>query len=99
MICGGTIGRVVPRGTRLDADLGIVMPLREFAPKAVEPPKQDWTNVALVAAAVSCIASPLLGASNTGWNAVVVVMALNIWSSSISYYALALVGRRDQPTA
>ena len=96
MICGGTIGRVVPKGTRLDADLGIVMPLREFVPKAVEPPRPDWTNVALVAAVVSCIGSPLLGASSAGWNAVAIVMALNIWSSSISYYALALIGRREQ---
>jgi hypothetical protein len=61
----------------------------------VEQPPQDWTNVALVAAVVSCFATPLLGAQSVGWSAVVVVMALNIWSSSISYYALALVGRRE----
>ena len=96
MVCGGRIGRVLPSGTQLNLDLGIVLPLREFVPKAAEPPKQDWTNVALAAAAVSCIAAPLLGASSAGWNAVAVVMALNIWSSSITYYALALVGRREQ---
>jgi hypothetical protein len=44
---------------------------------------------------VSCFATPLLGASSAGWSAVAVVMALNIWSSSISYYALALVGRQE----
>ena len=72
-----------------------MLPKREFQPPAMEPP-QDWTNVALVAAVVSCFATPLLGASSAGWSAVAVVMALNIWSSSISYYALALVGRREQ---
>ncbi len=97
-LCGGQIGRVVPSAVRLDADLGVALPLRDFVPKAVELPRQDWTNVVLVAAAVSCIAAPVLGASNTGWNAVAVVMALNIWSSSITYYALALVGR-EQRTA
>jgi hypothetical protein len=92
--CGGRIGRVVPLGTQLNLDFGIVLPKRETQPLAVEPP-QDWTNVALVAAMVSCFATPLLGASSVGWSAVAVVMALNIWSSSISYYALALVGRRE----
>ena len=98
-VCGGQIGRVVPSAVRLDVDLGVALPLRDFVPKAVEPPKQDWTNVALVAAAVSCFAAPVLGATNAGWNAVAVVMALNIWSSSVSYYALAIVGRREQHTA
>jgi hypothetical protein len=94
-VCGGQIGRIVPNAVRLDVDLGVVMPLRDLVPKAVVPPRQDWTNVALVAAAVSCFAAPLLGAANAGWNAVAVVMALNIWSSSITYYALALVGRPE----
>jgi hypothetical protein len=94
-LCGGQIGRVVPNAVRLDVDLGVITPLRDFVPEAVEPPKQDWTNVALVAAAVSCFAAPVLGASNAGWNAVAVVMAMNIWSSSVSYYALAIVGRGD----
>ena len=98
-LCGGQIGRVVPNAVRLDVDLGVVLPLRDFVPKPVELPKQDWTNVALVAAAVSCFAAPVLGAANAGWNAVAVVMALNIWSSSITYYALALVGRHEQRTA
>ena len=101
-ICGGRIGRVVS-GTQLNLDFGIVLPRREIQPPPAEQPPQDWTNVALVAAMVSCFATPLLGASNVGWSAVVVVMALNIWSSSISYYALALVGRREnqqqQPVA
>src|SRR5688572_15670290 len=92
--CGGRIGRVVS-GTQLNLDFGIVLPRREIPPPPVEQPPQDWTNVALVAAVVSCFATPLLGAQSVGWSAVVVVMALNIWSSSISYYALALVGRRD----
>ena len=86
----------MPNVVRLDADLGIKMPLREAVPKVEEPPPPDWTNIALVAAAVSCFATPFLGASSAGWNAVVVIMALNIWSSSISYYALALVGRRER---
>jgi hypothetical protein len=97
-VCGGRIGRVVPSAVRLDVDLGVIRPLRDFVPKPAEPLRQDWTNVALVAAAVSCIAAPLLGASSAGWNAVMVIMALNIWSSSISYYALALVGRGEQRT-
>src|SRR5262245_16061744 len=84
LYCGGQIGRIVPHTVRLDTDLGIVRPLREVVPPAPEPPVQDWTNVALVAAAVSCFAAPLLGASSAGWSAVMVVMALNIWSSSIS---------------
>jgi len=75
------------------------MPKREIVPQVPEPPPQDWTNIALIAAAVSCFGAPLLGASSAGWNAVAVVMALNIWSSSISYYALALVGRREQKPA
>lgn len=94
-VCGGRIGRVVPHGTQLNLDFGIVLPRREIPPPIVEQAPQDWTNVALVAAVVSCFATPLLGASSVGWSAVVVVMALNIWSSSISYYALALVGRRQ----
>lgn len=92
--CGGRIGRVLPVGTQLNLDFGIVLPRREIQPPLAEPP-QDWTNVALIAAVVSCFATPLLGAASVGWSAVAVVMALNIWSSSISYYALALVGRRD----
>jgi len=94
--CGGRIGRVVANNVQLNLDLGVVLPKREFVPPAAEAPPQDWTNIALVAAAVSCIGAPLLGASSAGWNAVAVVMALNIWSSSISYYALALVGRREK---
>ena len=95
--CGGRIGRMVPSSVRLDADLGIVMLRREVVPQAlVEPPPQDWKAIALVAAAVSCVAAPLLGAASAGWSAFMVVMALNIWSSSISYYALVLVGRREQ---
>jgi len=100
-VCGGRIGRVVS-GTQLNLDFGIVLPRREIQPPVVEQSPQDWTNVALVAAMVSCFATPLLGASSVGWSAVAVVMALNIWSSSISYYALALVGRREhhqQPVA
>ena len=92
--CGGRIGRVVS-GTQLNLDFGVVLPRREIQPPPVLEPPQDWTNVALVAAVVSCFATPLLGASSAGWSAVVVIMALNIWSSSISYYALALVGRRE----
>ena len=98
--CGGSIGRLVPSSVRLDADIGIVWPRREIVPPVVvEPLPQDWKGVALVAAAVSCIAAPLLGAANAGWSAFMVVMALNIWSSSISYYALALVGRREPRAA
>jgi hypothetical protein len=93
-VCGGRIGRVVS-GTQLNLDFGIVLPRREIQPPPAEQHPQDWTNVALVAAMVSCFATPLLGASSVGWSAVAVVMALNIWSSSISYYALALVGRRE----
>lgn len=93
-VCGGRIGRVVPLGTQLNLDFGIVLPRREVVSPIVEQP-QDWTNVALVAAVVSCFATPLLGASTAGWSAVVVIMALNIWSHSISYYALALIGRRE----
>jgi hypothetical protein len=94
-LCGGRIGRVVP-GTQLNLDFGIKLPRREIQPPPVEQqPPRDWTNVALVAAVVSCLATPLLGASSAGWSAVVLIMALNIWSSSISYYALALVGRRE----
>ena len=96
--CGGRIGRVVP-GTQLNLDFGIVLPRREIQPRPVQEPPPDWTNVALVAAVVSCFATPLLGASSAGWSAVVVIMALNIWSSSISYYALALVGRREHEYA
>jgi hypothetical protein len=96
LVCGGRIGRVVPSAVRLDVSLGTVMPLREFVPKAPGQPREDWTNVALVAAAVSCIGAPLLGVSNAGWNTVMAIMALNIWSSSISYYALAIVGRSKQ---
>ena len=98
MICGGRIVRVAPSGTRLDVDLRGGPLLRDMVAQVAEPPRRDWTNVALVAAAVSCIASPLLGASSTE-NAVAVVMALNIWSSSVSYYALALVGRSEQHMA
>lgn len=95
--CGGQIGRLVPSSVRLDADLGIAMPRSEVAPQVVvEPPPQDWKAVALVAAAVSGVAAPLLGVANAGWSAFTVVMALNIWSSSITYCALALVGRREQ---
>lgn len=93
--CGGRIGRMVPSVVRLDADLGIVLPLRNAIPKAAEPPPRDWTNIALVAAAVSCVAVPLLGASSAGWSIIATIMALNIWSSSISYYALLLAGKRE----
>ena len=93
--CGGRIGRVVPVGTQLNLDFGVVLPRRDIQPPPMEQLPQDWTNVALVAAVVSCFATPLLGASSAGWSAVVVIMALNIWSSSISYYALALVGRGE----
>jgi len=93
--CGGRIGRVVPAEAQLNLDFGIVLPRREVQPPRVEEAPRDWTNVALVAAMVSCFATPLLGASSAGWSAVAVIMALNIWSSSISYYALALVGRRE----
>jgi hypothetical protein len=95
VVCGGRIGRVVANNAQLSLDLGIVLPRREIAAPMVEQPR-DWTNVALVAALVSCFATPLLGASSAGWSAVAIVMALNIWSSSISYYALALVGRHQQ---
>lgn len=95
LTCGGRIGRIVPSAVRLDADLGIVMPRRQVVAQVAEQPTPDWTNICLVAAVVSCIGAPLLGASSAGWSAVMVVMALNIWSSSISYYALALVGRRN----
>ena len=95
-VCGGRIGRVVSSNMQLSLDLGIVLPRREIITAPVVEQSRDWTNVALVAALVSCFAAPLLGASRAGWNAVAVVMALNIWSSSISYYALALVGRREQ---
>ena len=94
IVCGGRIGRVVPANMQLNLDFGIVLPRREIVAPIVEQPR-DWTNVALTAAVVSCFATPLLGASSAGWSAVAVVMALNIWSSSISYYALALVGRQE----
>jgi hypothetical protein len=86
---------MVPTVVRLDADLGVVMPLRDAVPKPVEAPPRDWTNVALVGAAASCVAAPLLGASGAGWNVIAMIMAINIWSSSISYYALMLAGKRE----
>ena len=98
--CGGPIGRLVPTTVRLDADLGVVMLRREVVPQApVEPAPRDWKAVALVAAAVSCVAAPLLGSANAGWTAFMVIMALNIWSSSVSYYALAIVGQPKQLAA
>ena len=97
--CNGPIGRLVPNTVRLDADLGVVMLRREVIPPVVVLPPRDWKSVALVAAAVSCVAAPMLGAANAGWSAFMVIMALNIWSSSISYYALAIVGRREPQPA
>lgn len=97
--CNGPIGRLVPNTVRLDADLGVVMLRREVIPPVVVMPPRDWKSVALVAAAVSCVAAPMLGAANAGWSAFMVIMALNIWSSSISYYALAIVGRREPQAA
>jgi hypothetical protein len=41
------------------------------------------------------VAVPLLGASSAGWSIIATIMALNIWSSSISYYALLLAGKRE----
>lgn len=87
---------MVPNVVRLDADLGIVLPLRDVVPKAAEPPPRDWTNVALVAAAVSCVVVPLTGASSASWTVVATIMALNIWSSSVSYYALLIAGKREK---
>jgi hypothetical protein len=89
-VCGDRIGRIVPSGVPLDADIGIVMPMRDLAPE-IEEPRTAWNQTALVAAAVLCIGSPLLGVSTVGWNGVAVGMALNIWSSSVGYYALARV--------
>lgn len=96
--CGGMIGRMVPNVVRLDADLGIVLPLRDVVPKPVEPPARDWTNIVLFVSAVSCVL-PLLGASSVGWSVIALVMAMNIWSSSISYYALMLAGKRERLVA
>ena len=76
---------MVPNVVRLDADLGIRLPLRDIVPKPVEQPPRDWTNVALVAAAVSCVAVPLIGASSASWTVIASILALTLWSSSVSY--------------
>jgi hypothetical protein len=89
--CGGQIGLLVPDGVRLDLDLVVQQPLARQPVTPVQAPRRALNELALVAAAVMCIGSPLLGASSVGWNAVAVVMALNIWSYSVGYYALALV--------
>ena len=89
--CGGPIGLLVPDGVRLDLDFGIVQPVARQTIAAVEKPKHAFNELALVAAAVLCIGSPLLGASSAGWSAATVIMALNIWSYCVGYYALALL--------
>jgi hypothetical protein len=81
---------------KLDIDIGL-RPVYEPIPLSyVEPRKRHAGYIAVVAAAVLCIGSPLLGASTDGWNAVTTVMALNMWSFSIGYYALALVRNSDE---
>jgi hypothetical protein len=93
--CGGRIGRIVPRGVKLDTDMGLRPLYEPTRLPYVEPPKSHAGYIAIVAAAVLCIGSPLLGASTDGWNAVTTVMALNMWSFSIGYYALALLRNSD----
>ena len=89
--CGGRIGRIVPRSVNIEADLGL-RPVYEPAPVAyVEPPRTHAIYLAIVAAAVLCIGSPLLGASSAGWNAVAIVMMVNAWSLSVGFYALSRV--------
>ena len=94
--CGGRISRMVPNVVRLNTDLGIVLPLRDIVPKVEEPPPRDWTNIALFIAVLSCVAVPVLGASTVSWSIIASILALNIWSSSVSYYALLLAGKRER---
>jgi hypothetical protein len=96
--CGGRIGRIVPEELERDFGFRILLPaapLLEPIPQVA--PKHAGNLLALVAAAVLCIGSPLLGASQAGWNAASLVMALNIWSSSVGYYALARVRANANP--
>src|SRR5215210_4992863 len=100
VFCGGRISRIVTAGLEHELGFYIVAP----APRPLQPvqhvaPKDVGNLLALVAAAVLCIGSPLLGASQAGWNAASLVMALNIWSSSVGYYALARVRANADPNA
>ena len=91
--CGDRIGRIVSA----KAAAGVAIHLERTAPIALDafrakPPekKSGWHLPAIAAAAVLCIGSPLLGATSSGWSGVEMGMALNIWSSSVGYYALRL---------
>jgi hypothetical protein len=97
--CGGRISRIVPAGLEHELGFYIVTPAPLLVPVQHVAPKNAGNLLALVAAAVLCIGSPLLGASQAGWNAASLVMALNIWSSSVGYYALARVRANADPNA
>jgi hypothetical protein len=95
-VCGERIGRVLPAvaaiHVRATADRkirDIISPVRKI--------KSSWTLGTLAAAAVLIFGSPILAAASAGWDGVQVGMALNIWSASVGYYALAMV-RGSEPT-
>jgi hypothetical protein len=82
-ICGDLIVRVTPKAS---------VPSREL-PRASTLPsvsrsENSWHVTALITVTAAWIASSLLGASAAGWNA---ELAVNIWSLSVGYYALAQV--------
>ena len=91
--CGDRIGRLVSAKAAAGVAIHVARPepvtLDAFRAKPAEK-KSGWHLPAIAAAAVLCIGSPLLGATTSGWNAVEMGVALNIWSSSVGYYALRL---------
>jgi hypothetical protein len=83
LICGDLIVRVTPKAS---------VPSRGL-PQAFELPlarsENSWHLTALITVAAAWITSSLLGASAAGWNA---ELAVNVWSLSVGYYALARTG-------
>jgi len=88
-VCGEQIGRVLPAAAAVHARVATRSPTETIAP--AKPIRNKWALGALAAASVLIIGSPILGASTAGWDGVQVGMVLNIWSSSVGYYALAMV--------
>jgi len=89
-VCGERIGRVLPAAAAIHVPAIARARVRETIVQP-KPVRNRWSLGALAAAVVLIIGSPILGASGEGWDGVQLGMVLNIWSSSVGYYALAMV--------
>jgi hypothetical protein len=94
-LCGERIGRVLPAVAAIHVRATAHRKIRESLPQ-VRKIKSSWTLGTIAAAAVLIFGSPILSAASAGWDGVQVGMALNIWSASVGYYALAMM-RGSEP--